>query len=334
MFRSRIFTAWFAGALVLWLGLFAAFNDFAFVAAHWQYPAIMVLGAFVAGVTPEGGGAVAFPFLSVFLEIDRGLARDFSLMIQSVGMTSASIFILSNRANDRAAYRPALWFAPVAFAGFAVGMATLQATPVIVIQALFLSLIMTFAIAYAAGALRGDRPALTLARTSSDRALADRALIVATLFTGGMVASLFGTGADIVLYALLVTRFRMQEKIATHLSIITMAAVSLFGFGWRHFVDAGLTADQVRTWLSAYPVVLFMAPLGAFVLHRINTEWMLRGVVALNIFQMLYFNLKDPSVEKLALSAAFSVALFAGFRLLIGARGEARNRAQAGTRRR
>lgn len=36
----------------------------------------MVLGAFVAGLTPEGGGAVAFPVLSVFFNIDRVLARD------------------------------------------------------------------------------------------------------------------------------------------------------------------------------------------------------------------------------------------------------------------
>ena len=37
-----------------------------FLQDHWHYPLIMVLGAFVAGLTPEGGGAVAFPVLSVF----------------------------------------------------------------------------------------------------------------------------------------------------------------------------------------------------------------------------------------------------------------------------
>jgi hypothetical protein len=97
MFQSRIFTCWFFSALVVWGFLFANFNDFAFLGSHWHYPAIMALGAFVAGLTPEGGGAVAFPVLSVFFSVDRVLARDFSLMIQSIGMTSASIFVLTNK---------------------------------------------------------------------------------------------------------------------------------------------------------------------------------------------------------------------------------------------
>ena len=91
MFNSRIFRIWFFGMLCLWAWLFWNFNSLEFLAEHWYYPAVMVLGAFVAGLTPEGGGAVAFPVLSVFFQIDRVLARDFSLMIQSVGMTSASV---------------------------------------------------------------------------------------------------------------------------------------------------------------------------------------------------------------------------------------------------
>jgi uncharacterized protein len=97
LFQSRIFTSWFFCALVVWVFLLVNFNDLAFLGSHWHYPAIMVLGAFVAGLTPEGGCAVAFPVLSVFSSVDRVLARDFSLMIQSIGMTSASIFILINK---------------------------------------------------------------------------------------------------------------------------------------------------------------------------------------------------------------------------------------------
>ena len=80
--------------------LFGLYNNVQFLVEHWYYPVTMVVGAFVAGSTPEGGGAVAFPVLSIFLNIDRVLARDFSMMIQSVGMTSASIFILTRRNTD------------------------------------------------------------------------------------------------------------------------------------------------------------------------------------------------------------------------------------------
>lgn len=307
MFRSKIFTAWFFGALFVWVWLFLSFNDFGFLASHWHYPAIMVLGAFVAGLTPEGGGAVAFPVLSVFFNVDRVLARDFSLMIQSIGMTSASIYILTNKANSLRTYRPLLYFIPVAFAGFVLGMLLLQAIPVFIIQALFLSLITTFSIAYFYSKHRGDLPALSAPRIS------DRLMLVAILILGGMCASLFGTGADIILYTLLVTHFSMNEKKATHMSIILMAAISVLGFGYRHFVDAGLSGDQYRTWLCAFPVVLFMAPFGTYILQGMNVEWMLRGIVLLNVGQLAYFNLNNPSTGKFVASLIFSAFLMMVF---------------------
>lgn len=307
-FESRIFRRWYVGMMILWAGLFATLNSVPFLLDHWHYPAIMVLGAFVAGLTPEGGGAVAFPVLSVFFDIDRSMARDFSLMIQSIGMTSASIWILSRKGARLAAYKPVLWFIPVSFAGFVFGMCTLQKIPVYIIQALFLSLILTFAMAYIAHNHRGSGPALP-----SLLSAADRALLCFVLFAGGICASLFGTGADIVIYTLLVTRFRMDEKIATHQSIMLMAAISVLGYSYRFFWDQTITPYQIQTWLCAYPVVLFMAPFGSYILSKVNVEWMLRGVVLLNVLQMAYFNLKSPSWEKLAYSAGFSALLFIVF---------------------
>lgn len=293
--------------MLLWVLLFAVFNSLGFLLEHWQYPAIMVLGAFVAGLTPEGGGAVAFPVLSLFLEIERESARDFSLMIQAIGMTSASIWILSRKGCRLADYAPLLWFVPISFLGFVLGMGLLQAIPLHIIHALFLSLILTFALAYISSKHRGTQQALTA--TSAG----DRALLGGVLIAGGLCASLFGTGADIVLYTALVTRFRMDEKMATHMSIMVMAAISVLGYAYRFFWDGDITDYQIRTWLCAYPVVLVMAPLGSHILHRLNVEWMLRGIVALNIFQMGYFNLKDPSWEKFAWSSGCSIVLFAIF---------------------
>lgn len=45
----------------------------------------MMLGSFVAGSTSEGGGAVAFPVMTLGFSIEPTVARDFSLMIQSCG---------------------------------------------------------------------------------------------------------------------------------------------------------------------------------------------------------------------------------------------------------
>jgi len=309
MFRSRVFVVWFVGAISLWAWLWGTYCSGAFLRDHWHYPLIMVLGAFVAGLTPEGGGAVAFPMLSVFFELDRALARDFSLMIQSIGMTSASIFVLSNRETDRRAFLPLTGLVPVACLGFVVGMLTLQNIPVYLIQALFLSMITAFAFAYVWGDHRGTRERLQFVVTQ------DYLILGAMLFLGGLCASLFGTGTDILLYSVLVTRFRMSEMIATQMSIMTMAGTSLLGFAFRHFVDGSLEMDQYRVWLCAYPVVLFMAPLGSYILTKINIEWMLKGIVVLNIGQLLYFNLNRPSMEKLVASAIFTSVLLLVFLL-------------------
>jgi hypothetical protein len=45
----------------------------------------MVFGATIGGMTSEGGGAVAFPVMTLALGIKPAVARDFSLMIQSCG---------------------------------------------------------------------------------------------------------------------------------------------------------------------------------------------------------------------------------------------------------
>ena len=54
----------------------------------------MVFGSLIAGSTPMGGGVVAFPVVVLYLKLQPEEGRDFSLMIQSVGMTSASFLII------------------------------------------------------------------------------------------------------------------------------------------------------------------------------------------------------------------------------------------------
>jgi len=302
MFRAKWFGRWFVAALLVWLVLFSQFSSLSFLAEHWYYPAIMVLGAFVAGSTPEGGGAVAFPILNIFLQIDRTMARDFSLMIQSIGMTSASIFILSNASNRRL-FLPLLWMIPICFVGFVLGMWFFQNLPVYLIQALFLSLITAFAVVYSLAQHRGCQTVLR-----SPQGL-EWLLLSLVLVAGGICASLFGTGADIILYTLLVTLFRMQEKIATQLAIMLMAAMSVLGFAYRALIDDGLSHYQIQTWLCAYPVVLFMAPFGALVLSKVNKELMLRAVALLNVAQLAYFLLYNGSADKWLWASIFTALL-------------------------
>ena len=48
----------------------------------------MIFGSMIAGATSEGGGAVAFPVMTLALHIQPSIARDFSLMTQSCGKHS------------------------------------------------------------------------------------------------------------------------------------------------------------------------------------------------------------------------------------------------------
>jgi hypothetical protein len=65
----------------------------------------MVFGALVAGLTSEGGGAVAFPVMTLALGIQPAVARDFSLMIQSCGQSPRLLFspqrVISLQSVDR-----------------------------------------------------------------------------------------------------------------------------------------------------------------------------------------------------------------------------------------
>ena len=85
----------------------------------WQMAATMVLGSFVAGSTPAGGGAVAFPVFTKLLGVESADARTFGLMIQSVGMTMASVLILSR--GIRVYWSVLRWAVPAEVSGLVVG---------------------------------------------------------------------------------------------------------------------------------------------------------------------------------------------------------------------
>ncbi|KAH8044732.1 membrane transporter protein [Aureococcus anophagefferens] len=69
----------------IWRAVFSQF---------WPMSAAMVLGSFIAGSTPLGGGVVGFPVAVLVLRMEPAQGRDFSAMIQAVGMTSALYLIL------------------------------------------------------------------------------------------------------------------------------------------------------------------------------------------------------------------------------------------------
>jgi len=54
----------------------------------------MIIGGFIGGATSEGGGAVAFPVMTLALALEPAVARDFVYMSQSAGATSFFVWPL------------------------------------------------------------------------------------------------------------------------------------------------------------------------------------------------------------------------------------------------
>ena len=84
-----VWTAW--TLLMASSGAWSLFRD------GWHMSLTMVVGSFIAGATSEGGGAVAFPVMTLVFHVAPAVARDFSMMIQTVGMNSAAFTIFALR---------------------------------------------------------------------------------------------------------------------------------------------------------------------------------------------------------------------------------------------
>ena len=80
-----------------WLVIVLATGTFGRALDHWESAVTMAFGSFLAGSSPGGGGAVAFPVFTKVLDVSAPVARTFALCIQAVGMTAAAAVILLAR---------------------------------------------------------------------------------------------------------------------------------------------------------------------------------------------------------------------------------------------
>lgn len=257
MNRSSVFIA--AVVWVPWAIAMALNNSWHLFGEVGFMSAVMAVGSFIAGATSEGGGAVAFPAMTLGFKIPPSTARDFSLMIQAVGMSAASAAILWNRI-------PIVWraLAP-AILGGSIGIVLGLEYIAPLIPPAFAK--MTFASAWLsfAGALylmnrnenRSTIPDLSQAPKWYPYVLTLGGVL------GGVITSITGSGLDILTFALLVLLFRVDEKVATPTSVILMASNAVVGSLWKASYGAGLAPEAWDYWWVCVPVVVVGAPLGA-----------------------------------------------------------------------
>ncbi len=288
---------------------------------HWPASLTMVFGSFVAGSTPQGGGAVAFPVFTKVLDVPTEVARSFSLCIQTAGMGAATVAILINRravewktviiATGAGAIgflavtfllcRPALPFAPSLLPS-----AYVKVTFTIVLTAMAFVVFLGSRVDFRE--IHRTLPRLNFRMISA---------IVIVGVLGGGTSALVGSGIDVFVYLALVIFFAIDPKVGVPTSVMVMALISILGFfvhgilfgqlavvlegetvatvggrvvgvddGGRLQWGEGAPATASRydlfgLWLAAVPVVVWGAPLGSLVASLMTARHLVLFATAL-----------------------------------------------------
>ena len=271
--------AWLVAFYGIWVWLEVGAGYWEETREHWPIALAMALGSYVAGSTPMGGGTVGFPVLVLLFDLPAALGRNFGLVIQSIGMTSASIFILCRRAP--VAYGLLGWCAVGAVPGLVLG--TFWVVPRMgdeTVKLLFACLWASFGLL----TLVKNREICGFDRTPTIPRHAARNLGLLVGVFGGITASLTGVGIDMLLYTVLVLLYRTDLKVAVPTSVIIMAATSVMGTA-LHLWIGDLDRDVLGNWLAAAPVVILGAPLGALLVSIIPRMGTLYVVAVLCLIQ-------------------------------------------------
>ncbi len=316
-----------------WLVAVTATEQVSRVVDNWEAGATMLFGSFLAGSSPEGGGAVAFPVLTKALDVPAPVARTFGLCIQAVGMTVAAVSIVLCRRQVH--WRAAGLGTGAAMAGFVVGIVAVGEPDELFwppsigtawVKATFSILLATTSILMIRHLRHGDYHGRLL---SGWTPRAQVGLAVAAL-TGGFVSALTGTGANILVFLFLVALLDVNPKVALPTAIVVMAAVSILGLVLLGLVDGQLDVavtegvvtsvggvetdlaaaehDLLGLWLAAVPIVVWGAPLGALAASLVTEQHLVQFVAALATVEVLTTFLLVPELRSEPELVAYLVA--------------------------
>ncbi|CAH1801306.1 unnamed protein product [Owenia fusiformis] len=244
---------------MVWWALAVRYNLWQLFPDRYFISITMIFGSMIAGMTSEGGGAVAFPVMTLAFKIAPSVARDFSLMIQSCGMTAAAFTIFFMRVQLE-------WYSVIfCSAGGAFGM---------VIGLEFIDPILSapqkkmgfvcvwFSFAFALFLLNRYHKRKTFSKIPDFKIWKSGALLL-TGFFGGVFSAIAGSGLDICSFSILTLLFRVSEKVATPTSVILMAGNTMIGFFWRQLMMTTVSQDAWDYLAVCVPIVVIGAPLGS-----------------------------------------------------------------------
>ena len=253
---------------IIWLVYMFVANKWYLFIDNWYMSITMIFGSFVAGASSEGGGAIAFPVMTLFFKIPPDVARNFSFAIQSIGMTAAAYLIIKRKIKIEKTY---LLLASI---GGSIGivLSTYFVVPYVhpkYAKMMFVTFWLSFAIIlYLINHIHNRDVRDTLPNLQIN----DKLVIIFIGLLGGGLSAILGSGIDILTFAFVTMRYQLSEKVATPTSVVLMAGNTLVGFALHTLIIQDFTMASVPSfegaalnyWLVCIPVVIIGAPFGAY----------------------------------------------------------------------
>ncbi|KAL1496015.1 hypothetical protein AB1Y20_014648 [Prymnesium parvum] len=240
----------------------------------------MIGGSLIAGSTPLGGGVVAFPVAVLIIGFTAAEGRDFTVLIQTIGMNAAGYLIVLTKAH-LLDFTIVSAFIVFGVPGVLLGL-SLNVSPFYIVLT-FQVLVLEFAFVFFYLNILAPRDSPSAVPTHNGSAdspdtkpmragLAYGSMALAA-FAGGFITSKVGSGSDIVLYAygLLVWNMivpesrRLSDTSLTASSVVVMGILSLVTSFCRA-MTFDISSDVIFCWGATSWVVCIGAPMGSLFL--------------------------------------------------------------------
>ena len=251
----------------------------------------MIFGSMIAGSTPLGGGAVAFPIAVLVIGLNPSQGRDFTCIIQAVGMNAAAymIGIVKPHLID---FNLVACFTFMGIPGMLMAF-SFDLHPFYIILT-FQILVLEFGIIYfylnvlspkvdgvktstgiysLSSPTKKPQPGSTVPPPPRDaREHLAYLLMIFSSFIGGFFSGNCGSGSDIMLYVFgvlgwnfLMPHQAYPESVLTASSVVTMGLLSLVGALSRGLTRQ-ITAEVYLCWGATVWIVCWGAPIGSLLL--------------------------------------------------------------------